>query len=196
MKAKKICCLVALLLLLTACGGGPDLPMEATVDGYTIVLGQTTMQDMIDQGYEVHPTGVPDTMKQGDKYIPFYYSLDRGAGDQVFVTACVPWGGSANVREEQKLSLTEGVIKSVTLRLSATEKVEVTYNGMDLSELTFDHAIKEWGAEKDDRTTKTAYKLTAKRGFLRLEAENTFSEEFNALTVQLSQKEFEKMQGK
>ena len=55
MKTKWLSLLAAMLLLiaLTACGGA-DMPMEATLDGYTIVLGQTTVQDLVDRGYEAH----------------------------------------------------------------------------------------------------------------------------------------------
>ena len=54
---------------------GISVPMEITIDGYTIVLGQTTMKEMTDLGYEAGLTAMPDTVSRGDKYIPFYYSL-------------------------------------------------------------------------------------------------------------------------
>ena len=59
--------------------------------------------------------------------------------------------------------------------------------------MRFDNAT-EWGAkENKDKSVKT-YQLTAKQGFLTWEAINTSDQEFNELRVQMSQKEFEKMQ--
>ena len=70
--------IVILVFSLTACVGmGADMPMELTIDGYTIVLGQTTMKDMTDLGYEVSLTAMPDTVSRGDKYVPFYYRLSK-----------------------------------------------------------------------------------------------------------------------
>lgn len=73
MRTKVLCfiCLVFLLTGLTACGG-PEMPMELTVDGHTIVLGKTTMKEMTDLGYEVRVTGTPDTIAKDAKYVPFY----------------------------------------------------------------------------------------------------------------------------
>jgi len=62
-----------MLLTLVGCGNTVDMPMEVTIDGYTIVLGQTTMQDMQDAGYKASLSAVPDTARQGDKYISFDY---------------------------------------------------------------------------------------------------------------------------
>ena len=80
-KLLTLLCTLGLMLGLTGCGG-QDLPMEATFDGYTVVLGQTTMQDLIDEGYEPHLQSRQDVARDGDKYISFYYSLDKGAGYQ------------------------------------------------------------------------------------------------------------------
>ena len=44
--------LLTMLLTLVGCGNTVDMPMEVTIDGLTIVLGQTTMQDMQDAGYK------------------------------------------------------------------------------------------------------------------------------------------------
>ena len=75
MKTKWLSLLAAMLLLiaLTACGGA-DMPMEATLDGYTIVLGQTTVQDLVDRGYEAHLEKMPDFARDGEKYISFNYN--------------------------------------------------------------------------------------------------------------------------
>ena len=186
--------LVALLLFLATFSGGPDLPMEITVDGYTIVLGETTMQDLTAQGYTGTPTGVPDTIRSNAKYIPFYYSLDRGAGDCMNVTVMVPWSGETDVSREQERSATEGVVKSVWLNRDALKDVEVRYNGADLQELTFAYAASEWEAEQDWTASNTAWGVDAKRGYVGLAAESDASEEVYELTVQLSEKEFTKMQ--
>lgn len=177
---------------LTACSG-PEMPMEAVFDGNTIVLGKTTMQEMIDWGYEVNSAGRQDVAHDGDKYIAFHYSLNKGAGNQFWVSVYVPWSGSTEISKEQSASVTEGIVYAVTLSKSASEKVEVSYNGRNLQDISFDDA-KEWGAKQDKEASKVTWKLTAAQGFLRFEAENTFTEELDEVWVSLSQKAFEKMQ--
>ena len=182
-----------MMLMLTACASGPEMPMQVTVDGYDIVIGMTTMQDLIDQGYEVNNNGNQDVAKDGDRYISFYYSLDKGAGHQFWVTVCVPCSGKADISAESAQSATEGIVRSVEVRKSAAEDISVVYNDVELADMSFDNAT-EWGAkENKDKSVKT-YQLTAKQGFLTWEAINTSDQEFNELRVQMSQKEFEKMQ--
>ncbi len=195
MKTKCITLLLALLLVfgLTGCGA-PDVPMEATIDGNTIVLGQTTMQDLIDLGYEPHLQSRQDVARDGDAYITFYYSLDKGAGHQFWADVAVPWSGDTNINDEAALSTTEGIVRSVKFSKSSTEKIKASYNGIDIQDMTFDYGIEKWGAKKDDRTTVPAYLATVKRGSLRMESESTLEEEFHELTVSLSMKELEKMQ--
>lgn len=186
-------CMSLMMLMLTACASGPEMPMQVTVDGYDIVIGKTTMQDLIDQGYEVNNNGNQDVAKDGDRYISFYYSLDKGAGHQFWVTVCVPWSGKADISAESAQSATEGIVRSVEVRKSAAEDISVVYNDVELADMSFDNAT-EWGAkENKDKSVKT-YQLTAKQGFLTWEAINTSDQEFNELRVQMSQKEFEKMQ--
>lgn len=195
MKKKFTAVLLVLIMSFSLVGCGRiELPMEVTVDGNTIVLGQTTMQDMIDLGYKAGSTSKPDTAKKGDKYIAFTYSLSKGAGNQIFVTVCVPWSGDTNVSKETALSATEGVIRSIRLSTSALEKVDVTYNGINLKDFTFDYAT-EWGAKKDERLSNfLAYSVEAKRGYVKLSADGAFSEDFGELSLQMYDKEFENMQ--
>lgn len=195
MKKRFTAVLLVFIMMFSLAGcGRADLPMEVTVDGNTIVLGQTTMQDMIDLGYEVNYTGKDDTVKSGDKYVSFQYSLKKEAGHQIFVTVCVPWSGSTNVSKEADLSATKGIIKTVRLKVSALEKVSVTYNGINLKDFTFDYA-EEWGAKKDERMVNLlAYSVEAKRGFVRMSADGAFSEEFGELSLQIYEKEIEKLQ--
>lgn len=182
-----------LLLNLTACGNAPQMPMEIMVDGYKIEIGKTIMQDLIDLGYEVHSSGRQDVAKDGDKYISFYYSLDKGAGHQFWVTVLVPWSGSTDISAEQSSSVTEGIVRGVIVSKSAAEDITVTYNDVDLTEMSFDQAT-DWGAKEDaDQSVKT-YKLTAAQGFLRWEAENTLHDDFDELSIQMSMSAFEKMQ--
>ncbi len=196
MKTKMLTLFLTLFILLglTGCGSGKDLPMEVTLDGYTVVLGETTIQDIVDLGYEPHLERLPDVASDGDKYISFYYSLDRGAGDQFWIWVCVPWSGNSDISSETTLSLTEGIIKSVTFSKGSTEKISASYNGMDIQELSFEYAIDEWGAKENDKTTIKAYKADLKKGYLSMEAESTLDEELYELTVSLSQKQFDSMQ--
>lgn len=184
--------ILALALSLTACSGA-EMPMEAVFDGNTIVLGQTTMQEMTDWGYEVNYAGRQDVAREGDKYIAFHYSLSKSAGDQFWVSVYVPWSGGNDIGKEQSASVTEGVVYAVTLSKSASEKVEVTYNGMNLQDISFDTA-KEWGAKQDKEASVVTWDLTAKSGHISFEAEDTFSEELDEVRVSLSRKAFEKMQ--
>lgn len=183
---------LTLVLGLTACSG-KEMPMEAVYDGHTIVLGKTTMQEMTDWGYEVNYAGRQDVAHDGDKYIAFHYSLSRSAGDQFWVSVYVPWSGSSDIGSEQSASVTEGIVYAVTLSKSASEKVEVTYNGMNLQDMSFDTA-KEWGAKQDKEASVVTWDLTAKQGHLTFEAEDTFEEEMDELRVSLSKKAFEAMQ--
>ena len=196
MKRKPILltCLLLLVFCITACAKKVDLPMEITIDGYTIVLGQTTVKDMMERGYEIHTDAMPDVAHEGDKYIPFYYSLDRGAGDHIHVTVMAPWSGESDISSEQSFAATEGIIKAISFRLTSVEKVEVTYNGMNVNDLSFDYAQKEWSAKPKDGSTNTRYQVDATRGFVILETAYSSDEEYGALNIQLTEKEFEKMQ--
>lgn len=200
MQTKLTALVVALVLALslTACsGGGKDMPMEVTVDGNTIVLGQTTMKEMTDWGYEAELTKTPDTAKDGDKFISFSYSLDKGAGNQFFVTVCVPWSGKTDISHERSIAPTEGIVKSVSVRVSSTEKIEAAYNGVKLKELTYEYAEKEWGAASEKKDgDKMKCTVKAKAGFVVLSGTDTFDDTFNELNVQLTQAAFDKMQPK
>ena len=190
----------AVLLLLTmlsglaGCGSSTvDLPSEVTIDGYTIVLGETTMQDLQDQGYEVYFNSSQDTAKDTDKYITFVYLIKKTANQQFFVTVCVPWEKGKNINNEKALSATEGIIKSITMRKGSLTDVEVLYNDVNLQDLTFEYSESEWGAKKQDSST-LSYQTKTKNGYVTLRAENTFKEEFYSLSVELHMRGFEAMQ--
>lgn len=200
MKPNHIPLLLALPLLLSlaSCGGetasAPDMPMEVTVEGSTIVLGQTTMQDLLELGYEAELETTPPSAQDGDKYIPFSYRLDRGEGDEMLVTVCTPWNGGTDISKEITRSATEGIVKSVTLSTEGTENVTAVYNGIDIQELTFDYAVSEWGAQEKEGTVKPTYELEAKRGHLQLKAKMRSDTDFYSISVQLSMEELEGMQ--
>ena len=196
MKKKYLSLLLIVILVfsLTACAGmRVDMPMELTIDGHTIVLGQTTMKDMTDLGYEVSLTAMPDTVSRDDKYVPFYYRLSKGAGNELFVTVYVPWGGSSDISAEAGLAPTEGVIRRVEVRTSTVEKVEAYYNGVAIKELTFETAC-EWGAKQDEEAYALTYEINAKDGLVKFASQSWQYEEFYVLTLQLSKKKFEQMQ--
>ena len=102
--------IVILVFSLTACVGmGADMPMELTIDGYTIVLGQTTMKDMTDLGYEVSLTAMPDTgiirrvevRTSTVEKVEAYYN-DVEIKELTFETAC-EWGAK---QDEEAYALT------------------------------------------------------------------------------------------
>lgn len=195
MKLKIFSWLGVLLLTLTlaGCAMGPDMPMEITVDGCDVKLGRTTMQDLIDEGYGVNFESRQDVAKDGDKYISFSYSVDKGAGRQFWVTVSVPWSGNTDISNETSLSATEGVVQSVHVRQSAAEDMTVSYNGVSLADMNFDTAA-DWGAKEDKEQSVKTYKLTAKQGFLKWESKSTSDETFHELLIQMNKGEFEKMQ--
>lgn len=188
--------LLTMLFTLVSCGNTVDMPMEVTIDGLTIVLGQTTMQDMQDAGYKASLSAVPDTARQGDKYISFDYLLSKTAELQFSVRVTVPWSGNTSINKEKSLSETEGIIRTITIRPASVKNFEVIYNGVELQDLTYEYSEKEWGAEKGEQYSKPVYKIEAKNGDVILSSENSFRTDFYSLTVQLSKKAFEKMQKK
>ena len=185
---------LALALGLMACGSsGPDMPMEAVIDGHTITLGKTTMEDLRGWGYEVNSAGRQDAARDGDKYIYFMYSLNKGTGHQFWVSVYTPYYGGTNINKESSEASQSGIVYSVSLSQSATEKIAATYNGMDVKDMSFDTA-KEWGAKEKEDASKVAWDMTIAQGSLRFEAENTSSEEMHTLRVTMSKSVFEKMQ--
>lgn len=187
--------LLTMLLGLVGCGSSTaDLPSEVTIDGYTIVLGETTMQDLQDQGYEVFFNSSQDTAKDTDKYITFVYVVKKTAKQQFSVTVCVPWEKGKNINKEKSLSATEGIIKSITMRKESLTDVEVLYNNVNLQDLTFEYGESEWGAKKDEDSSTLTYQTKTKNGYVTLKAENTFKEEFYSLKVELHMRGFEAMQ--
>ena len=187
--------LLTMLLGLAGCGSSTvDMPAEVTIDGYTIVLGQTTMQDLKDQGYEVFFNSSQDTAKNTDKYITFVYLIKKTAKQQFSVTVCVPWEKGPNINNETKLSATEGIIKSVTMRQDSLTDVEVLYNGVNLQDLTFEYGESEWGAKKQEDSSVLTYQTKTKNGYVTLRAENPMHEEFYSLSVELHMRGFEAMQ--
>lgn len=185
---------LAMVLGLAACGpSGPDMPMEADVDGRTITLGSTTMQDLVSWGYEVSSAGRQDVAHEGDKYIYFMYMLSKGAGYTFWANVYTPYYGGTNINKEAAEAAESGVVYSVTLRKSAAEKMSVSYNGMDIQDITFDTA-KEWGAKQDEDASKMTWRLTAAKGSLAFTAEDSFSEEMHSLQVSMNSKTFADMQ--
>ena len=186
--------LLTMLLGLVGCGSTVDMPTEVTIDGYTVVLGETTMQDLKDQGYEVFFNSSQDTAKKTDKYITFVYLVKKTAKQQFSVTVGVPWEKGNNINKETKLSATEGIIKSITMTKSGLTDAEVLYNGVNFQDLTFEYGESEWGAKKQEDSSVLTYQTKTKNGYVTLRAENTFKEEFYSLSVELHMRGFEAMQ--
>lgn len=184
---------LALTLGLAACAAGPEMPMEATIDGHTITLGKTTMADMAGWGYKVNSAGRQDAAYDDDKYIYFHYSLSKGAGEQFWVSVYTPYYGGTNINKEAGEAAESGIVFSVTLSKSATEKISAVYNGVDVKDMSFD-TVAEWGCKKDEEASVATYKLTAAQGFITCKAEGTFSEEMDELRVSMSEKAFLAMQ--
>ena len=184
---------LALVLGLAGCAAGPEIPMEATVDGHTITLGRTTMADMADWGYEVNSAGRQDAAYDDDKYIYFHYSLSKGAGEQFWVSVYTPYYGGTNINQEAGEAAQSGIVFAVTLSKSATEKISAVYNGVDVKDMSFD-TVKEWGCKQDKEASRVTYQLTAAQGFITCRAGDSSSEEMSELRVSMSEKAFLAMQ--
>lgn len=193
---------LALVLGLTACGpSGPDMPMEVTIDGHTIALGQTTMSDLTGLGWKAKLTGAQREIRQNDKYVAFHYNLmvdGGGAGKEFWASVYVPFqghisGGSADISQEQALAGTEGVVCMVSVRKSAGEDLSISYNGVDLQDITWDTA-KEWGATVKEGEYVTSAELAAAQGTLSF-AESSYNDgELNELKITMNTNAFAKLQ--
>lgn len=184
---------LALILGLAGCASGPEMPMEATIDGHTITLGRTTMADMADWGYEVNSAGRQDAAYDDDKYIYFHYSLSKGAGEQFWVSVYTPYYGGTNINKEAGEAAQSGIVFAVTLSKSATEKISAVYNGVDVKDMSFD-TVKEWGCKQDKEASRVTYQLTAAQGFITCRAGDSSSEEMSELRVSMSENAFLAMQ--
>ena len=198
--------LLALSLLpvlgLISCGAsGPDMPMEFTVNGETVVMGRTTTGEMADWGWELAFMGTPSEIRSDAKYASCDYRVavdGGGSGREFWVSVYVPFrknmsGDYVDLSAEVEESRTAGVVYRVSVRKSAGDKLDITYNGMDLRDITWDTAA-EWGAEVEedvDRGKKAA--LDAAQGTLIFEKAYT-SDRMNELTVTMSDSAFSKLQ--
>lgn len=149
---------LALVLGLTSCGAAkPEMPMEFTIDGHTIALGKTTTADLASWGWELSFTGSQNEIREDAKYVACYYSVGKDggrSGDQFWVDVYVPFqknmsGKYVDFSEEEKMSRTEGVVYRVEVRKDAAENYDITYNGMDYQDLTWEDAA-GWGAAKKE----------------------------------------------
>lgn len=193
---------LALLLGLTACGpSGPDMPMEVEINGNAIVLGKTTMSDLTGLGWKASLTGAQREVRQNDKYVAFHYNLavdGGGAGKEFWASVYVPFQGhisgtTADISQEQALAGTQGVVCMVTVRKSAGKDLSISYNGVDLQDVTWDTA-REWGATVKEGEYVTSGELTAAQGTLSF-AESSYNDgEFNELTVTMDTNAFAKLQ--
>ena len=191
-----------LVLGLTSCGAsGPDMPMEVTVNGKTIVLGQTTTGEMSGWGWEVAFMSSQDTIATNAKYVACHYHIKvdgGGAGKEFWVSVHVPFqknmsGSYVDLSAEEKESKTAGVVYRVDVRKSAGEKLSISYNGMNLQDITWDTAA-EWGAKVDDESYYKSAELTVSQGTLKFQQSAGEGDEVNELNVIMSTSAFSKLQ--
>ena len=193
---------LAMALGLAACGpSGPDMPMEATVDGHTIVIGQTTTAEMAGWGWEVEFRSSQNEIRSDAKYVACYYHLKvdgGGAGREFWADVYVPFqknmvGDRVDLSKEEKESTTDGVVFRLTLRKDAADELSISYNGMDLQDVTWDTAA-EWGAtvNEDDYGNKDA-EMDAAQGTLKFKKSYT-DPEVGELTITMDTNSFSKLQ--
>ena len=190
-----------LILGLTSCGAsGPDMPMELTVNGNAIVMGRTTTGEMAGWGWEVAFMSSQDTIASNARYVACHYNVKvdgGGAGREFQVSVYVPFrknmsGGYVDLSAEMEESGTEGVVYRVSVRKSAGDRLNISYNGMDLRDITWDTAA-EWGAGVDEEGSRKSAELAAARGILTFEQSYT-GDGMNELTVTMSDSAFSKLQ--
>ena len=195
---------LALLLVLglTSCGAsGPDMPMEVTVNGKTVVIGQTTTGEMADWGWEVDFMSSQSDIRKDAKYVACHYHIKvdgGGAGKEFWVSVYVPFqknisGSTADLSKEEKESKTAGVVYRVSVRKSAGKKLSISYNGMDIQDITWDTA-EEWGAKVDTESYLKSAKLAAAQGTLEFKASSGYGDEMNELNVVMSTGAFSRLQ--
>lgn len=193
---------LAMALGLAACGpSGPDMPMEATVDGHTIVIGRTTTAEMTGWGWEVEFRSSQNEIRSDAKYVACYYHLKvdgGGAGREFWADVYVPFqknmvGDRVDLSKEEKESTTDGVVFRLTLRKDAADELDISYNGMDLQDVTWDTAA-EWGAtvSEDDYGSKDA-EMDAAQGTLKFKKSYT-DPEVGELTITMDTNSFSKLQ--
>ena len=202
---KRITLLALSLLLtlgLTSCGAsGPDMPMEVTVNGKTIVIGKTTTGEMAGWGWEVAFMSSQDTIATNAKYVACHYHIKvdgGGAGKEFWVSVYVPFqknmsGSYVDLSAEEKESKTAGVVYRVDVRKSAGEKLSISYNGMNLQDITWNTA-EEWGAKVDDESYYKSAELTVSQGTLKFQQSAGEGDEVNELNVIMSTSAFSKLQ--
>ena len=202
---KRITLLALSLLLvlgLTSCGAsGPDMPMEVTVNGKTIVIGKTTTGEMAGWGWEVAFMSSQDTVSSNAKYVACHYHIKvdgGGAGKEFWVSVYVPFqkhisGSTVDLSNEEKESKTAGVVYRVSVRKSAGSKLDISYNGMNLQDITWDDAV-EWGAKVDEESYLKSAELAAAQGTLEFKASSGHGDEMNELNVVMSTGAFSKLQ--
>lgn len=196
---------LALVLGLTACDaigglGKPDMPMEFTIDGHTVALGQTTTADLAGYGWELDFTGTQNEIREDAKYVACYYSVNRPDGGTFWVSVWVPFQKNmvgdrgVDFSEEEKMSKTEGVVCRVEVRKDASEEFEILYNGINYQDMTWANA-EEWGAEKDEASPYiTTYKMEVAQGSLKFEEGHTGKDEPGKFTVSMNTGAFSKLQ--
>ena len=191
-----------LVLGLASCGAsGPDMPMEVTVNGKTILIGKTTTGEMADWGWEVAFRSSQSDIRKDAKYVACHYHIKvdgGGAGQEFWVSVYVPFqknisGSHADLSNEEKESRTAGVVYRVSVRKSAGSKLSISYNGMDLQDITWATA-EEWGAKVDEESYKKTAELAAAQGTLKFEAGSGVNAEVNELNVVMSTGAFSKLQ--
>ena len=201
---KRVTLLALSLLLalgLASCGAsGPDMPMEVTVNGKTIVIGRTTTGEMADWGWEVAFMNSQSDIRKDAKYVACHYHIKvdgGGAGKEFWASVYVPFqkhisGSTVDLSAEEKESKTAGVVYRVSVRKSAGEKLSISYNGTDLQDITWDTA-EEWGAKVDGESYRKSAELAAAQGTLTFE-QSYSGGEMNELTVVMDTNSFSKLQ--
>ena len=191
---------LTIVLSLSACGpSGPDMPMEFTIDGHTVALGTTTTGEMAGWGWDVAFTGSQNEIREDAKYVACYYTISKadGSGNTFWVTVYVPFqknisGDYVDFSSEETQSLTEGVVCRLNVRKDSAKNFDISYNGVNLQDITWAKA-EEWGAKENEEKYPKTYEMDAAQGSLTFEKSYT-DDEMGELTVTMDTNAFSKLQ--
>jgi len=191
---------MALSLSLNSCAAsGPDMPMELSIDGHTVALGKTTTAEMSSWGWDVAFTGSQREIREDSKYVACYYSISKAedAGNEFSATVFVPFqknidGNYVDFSAEETQSQTEGVVCRVNVRKDSAENFDVSYNGVNLQDITWATA-EEWGAKESEDTSRKTYEMAVAQGSLKFEESYT-DDELGELAVSMNVGSFAKLQ--
>jgi len=121
----------------------PKLPTEIQIGDVTVNLGITEIGDLLEAGFSLVNVGQIGTAREGQEYLPFYTDFTKD-GQNFRMDLYTPWSGRTYVQKEFDQVLIDGIVGSMSFRLSDLESGYVFYNGVDVTDIT-PEMLESWG---------------------------------------------------